>query len=77
MEDPVHIDCNGCPARGTGCEDCLVVHMLDVMPDPEGLPLDPREARAVHAFMVAGLVSPTEAGRVRAARTTAVLAGVG
>lgn len=73
----MHIDCQRCPVRGTGCEDCLVAHLLDVLPEPTGVALDAREARAVHAFLCAGLVSPAEAERARAHRTTHELAGVG
>jgi hypothetical protein len=52
----VHIDCDGCAARGPACGDCVVTVLLGA--PPEGVELDDAERRAIEALADGGLVPP-------------------
>jgi hypothetical protein len=52
----VHIDCDGCRARGPACGDCVVTVLLGA--PPEGVELDDAERRAIEALAESGLVPP-------------------
>jgi len=66
------ISCEGCPVRGTGCDDCMVTTMLSWPAprayDEDDWELDADESRAVHLLSRAGLVSAPEAASARARR---------
>lgn len=50
----IDIDCARCEVRGSGCEGCIMSHLLD---DTEGiLRLNGEQARAVRVLAAAGLV---------------------
>ncbi len=49
------VDCETCPVREQRCEDCVVTALF--IPGSSEVPLDATEARAVSAFVLAGLVS--------------------
>lgn len=51
----IHIDCDACAVRGTGCSDCVISVLLG--PPPE-LQVDPDEARALETLAASGLVPP-------------------
>ena len=52
----LHVDCDGCQARGISCGDCVVTVLLGA--PPEGVRLDPDEQAALAALAESGLVPP-------------------
>ncbi|HEY6740822.1 MAG TPA: hypothetical protein VI110_00570 [Lapillicoccus sp.] len=70
-DNPMVVDCDRCPVRGTRCADCVVTALASlpvvVLSDGE-LPLDAGERRAVDRFVAAGLVSADVAGTLVARR---------
>lgn len=54
-DDSIHIDCDSCVVRGTGCADCVVTVLLGA---PPGVFVDPDEARALDVLAASGLVPP-------------------
>jgi hypothetical protein len=69
-DNPMVVDCDRCPVRGTRCDDCVVTALASlpvvVLSDGE-LPLDAGERWAVDRFVAAGLV-PAEAAGTLVAR---------
>jgi hypothetical protein len=70
-DNPMVVDCDRCPVRGTRCDDCVVTALASlpvvVLSDGE-LPLDAGERRAVDRFVAAGLLSADVAGTLVARR---------
>ena len=70
-DNPMVVDCDRCPVRGTRCDDCVVTALASlpvvVLSDGE-LPLDAAEQRAVDRFVAAGLVTAEVAGALVARR---------
>ena len=70
-DNPMVVDCDRCPVRGTRCDDCVVTALgslpVLVLAHDE-LPLDAAERRAVDRFVAAGLVSADVAGTLVARR---------
>lgn len=64
------ISCNGCPVRGSHCEECMVTALLD--PTATGasgdLPPDPDERRVVADLVRLGMLGEEEALSARARR---------
>lgn len=58
------IECEGCPVRGTRCEDCMVTALLTPL-SPE-IPLDGAERSAASRFVSAGLLAPDAVAALRA-----------
>jgi hypothetical protein len=54
--DVLHVDCDGCGARGQSCGDCVVSVLLGS--PPRGVDLDPDERAALAALADSGLVPP-------------------
>ena len=50
------IDCETCAVRGDACADCVVTVLLGA--PPEGVELEPDEARALEVLAGSGLVPP-------------------
>ena len=70
-DNPMVVDCDRCPVRGTRCDDCVVTALasLPVVELSDGdLPLDAGERRAVDRFVRAGLLSVEVAGTLVARR---------
>jgi hypothetical protein len=70
-DNPMVVDCDRCPVRGTRCDDCVVTALgsLPVLVLSDGeLPLDAAERRAVDGFLAAGLLSAEVAGTLVARR---------
>ena len=70
-DNPMVVDCDRCPVRGTRCDDCVVTALasLPVVVLSDGqLPLDAGERRAVDRFVAAGLLSADVAGTLVACR---------
>ncbi|HET9871706.1 MAG TPA: hypothetical protein VFP89_03795 [Propionibacteriaceae bacterium] len=63
--DTLHVDCDGCVARGQACGDCVITVLLGS--PPRGIDLNPQEQAALAALADSGLVPPlrlvTEAPR--------------
>lgn len=57
--DILHVDCNDCAVRGSGCSDCVISVLLGV-PDGLGTSVDLAgdERRALAALAGGGLVPP-------------------
>lgn len=55
---PLVIDCDTCPVRHVRCDECVVTALGPPLArrDPDELPLDEAERRAVDVFVRAGLV---------------------
>ena len=70
-DNPMVVDCDRCPVRGSRCDDCIVTALASlpvvVLSDGE-LPLDAGERRAVDRFLRAGLLSADVAGTLVARR---------
>jgi hypothetical protein len=70
-DNPMVVDCERCPVRGTRCDDCVVTALASlpvvVLSDGE-LPLDAGERRVVDRLVAAGLVSAGVAGSLVARR---------
>ena len=70
-DNPMVVDCDRCPVRGTRCDDCVVTALasLPVVGLSEGeLPLDAAERRAVDRFVTAGLLPTDVVGTLVARR---------
>jgi hypothetical protein len=71
VENPMVVDCDTCPVRGTRCDDCVVTalgHLPVVVLGDGELPLDAAERRAVDRFVAAGVVTADTAGMLVARR---------
>lgn len=57
--ETLHVDCNDCVVRGSGCSDCMISVLLGV---PDGMPaavdLGTDEQEALAALTGSGLVPP-------------------
>ncbi|MBK8469602.1 MAG: hypothetical protein IPL45_07420 [Actinomycetales bacterium] len=69
------VDCASCPVRGHRCGECVVTALENMacgptqVHDPEGLPLEAAERRAVSLFVAAGLLERSYAATLTARAT--------
>jgi hypothetical protein len=54
--DTLHVNCDGCVARGQACSDCVITVLLGA--PPRGVDLNPDEQAALAALADSGLVPP-------------------
>ena len=51
----LHVDCDGCAARGPGCADCVISVLLG---PPGDVSFEDQEVQAMEVLAEAGLVPP-------------------
>lgn len=51
----LHVDCDGCAARGPGCADCVISVLLG---PPDDIQFEDQEVEAMSVLAEAGLVPP-------------------
>ena len=62
----LHVDCDGCAARGPGCADCVISVLLG--PPAHGVDFEDQEVAAMAVLADAGLVPPLRLVNTRPAR---------
>ena len=60
--ETITVDCQACPRKGTGCDECVVGLLLGPAMIQDDSGLTPDERRAVGVLRGRGLVAPDEVG---------------